>query len=305
MEQATHTASRRAPRRHAHIVFAAAALAALAGIAGAQTFEVASIKLNKDRRGPMTSMESMFYRLPATGVVPNGRLRLTAMTARALIELAFDLRHFQVVGGPSWVNDDRYDVDAKAAEGMVTYQQMRPMLQALLADRFQLRVRSEARTARGYEIVPARSGLKIRATPAGGCYDPRAASGPAPVLGGPLIQCDGVRRRILTTPPDRVDRIEAVAVRMSRLVDFIVDDVDRPVVDRTGMTEPFDFVLDFAPNVATSDYLGPSTLRDPAVSAAAVPISTALLEQLGIQLRSTDVPVETIVIERIERPTEN
>jgi uncharacterized protein (TIGR03435 family) len=292
-------------RRPVHVALVAAAVAALTVIPAAQTFEVASIKLNKERRGPMTSMESMLSRLPVTGVVPNGRFRLTAVTPRLLIQLAYDVRGFQIVGGPSWMNDDRYDIDAKTADGTVSYQQLRPLLQALLADRFQLRVRPETRTARVYEMVPARGGLKITAASPGGCYDPRSPSGPAPVLGGPLVQCDGVRRRILAAPPDRVDRIEAVAVRMSRLVDFIVNDVDRTVVDRTGMTEPFDFVLDFAPNVGASDYLGPPTLRDPSASAAAVPISTALQEQLGIQLHSTDGPVEMIVIERIERPSEN
>jgi uncharacterized protein (TIGR03435 family) len=290
---------------HACLVIAAVVVAALSSTLTAQTFEVASIKLNTARRGPMTSMESMFSRLPATGAVPNGRLRLTAVTPRLLIQLAYDLRAFQVVGGPSWLNDDRYDVDAKAAEGMVTYQQLRPMLQALLADRFQLTTRREMRTSRVYEMVAARGGLKITPTAPGGCYDPRSPSGPAPVLGGPLVQCDGVRRRVLAAPPDRVDRIEAVAVRMWKLVDFVTDDVGRPVIDKTGLTEPFNFVLDFAPNVGAGDYLGPPTLRDPAAAAASVPISTALQEQLGIQLRSAEGPVETIVIDRIERPSEN
>jgi uncharacterized protein (TIGR03435 family) len=287
------------------VTLTSVAVAAMTVAAAAQTFEVASIKLNTARRGPMTSMEAMFQGLPATVIMPNNRLRLTAVTPRALIQLAYDLRAFQVVGGPSWMNDDRYDVDAKAPEGTVTDQRMRAMLQALLANRFQLRVRPETRTTRVYEMMPARGGLKITATLPGGCYDPRSPSGPAPVLGGPLVQCDGVRRRILTAPPDRVDRIEAVAVRMSRLVDFVTTDVARMVIDKTGFEQPFSFVLDFAPNVALSDYLGPSTLRDPAASAAAVPISTALQEQLGIQLRSADGPTDVIVIEQLERPSEN
>jgi len=143
--------------------------------------------------------------------------------------------------------------------------------------------------------VPARGGLKITPTPPGGCYDPRSPSGPPPVFGGPLVQCDGWRRRILTPPPDRQDRIEAVAVRMATLVDLVIDDVSRPVVDKTGFEQPFNFVLEFTPNVAVSDYRGPSTLPDAGPSAAPVPISTALQEQLGIQLRSAEAPVETIV----------
>ncbi len=92
---------------------------------------------------------------------------------------------------------------------------------------------------------------------------------------------------------------------MATLVDFVIEEVSRPVVDETGFEQPFNFVLEFTPNVAVSDYRGPATLPDAGRSAAPVPISTALQEQLGIQLRSTETPVETIVIDRIERPSEN
>ena len=280
-----------------------AAIAAVTIATVAQTFEVASIKLNKERRGPLTSFEAFIYE-GAMAVMPDGRFRLTAVPTRTLIQLAYGIRAFQIAGEPSWVNDERYDVDARA-EGIIGSDQMRSMLQALLADRFKLAVRREARTGRVYELVPARGGLKITPAPPGGCYDPRSPSGPPPVFGGPLIQCDGVRRRILTPPPDRQDRIEAVAVRMATLVDFVIEEVSRPVADKTGFAERFNFVLEFTPNVAASDYRGPSALPDAGPSTAPVPISTALQEQLGIQLRSTEAPVETIVIERIERPSEN
>jgi uncharacterized protein (TIGR03435 family) len=281
-----------------------AAIAAVTIATVAQTFEVASIKLNKERRGPLTSFEVAVYDLPMA-VIPGGRFRLKAVPTRTLIQLAYGVREFQIAGEPSWVNDERYDVDAKAEGEITSFDQVRSMLQALLADRFKLAVRRETRTGRVYDLVPARGGLKITPTPPGGCYDPRSPSGPPPVFGGPLIQCDGWRRRVLTPPPDRQDRIEAVAVRMATLVDFVIDDVSRPVLDKTGFEQPFNFVLEFTPNVAVSDYRGPSTLPDAGPSAAPVPISTALQEQLGIQLRSTEAPVETIVIDRIERPSEN
>ena len=188
-------------------------------------------------------------------VMPGGRFRLTAVPTRTLIQLAYGVREFQIVGEPSWVNEERYDVEARA-EGITSFNQMRPMLQALLADRFKLAVRRDTRTGRVYELVPARGGLKITPTPPGGCFDPRSPSGPPPVFGRPLTQCDGWGRRILTPPPDRQDRIEAVAVRMATLVDFVIGDVSRPVVDKTGFEQPFNFVLEFTPNVAVSDYAG-------------------------------------------------
>jgi uncharacterized protein (TIGR03435 family) len=289
--------------RSASLTLTVAAIAAVTIATVAQTFEVASIKLNKQRRGPLTSFETAIYEGPMA-VLPGGRFRLTAVPTRTLIQLAYGVREFQITGEPSWVNDERYDVEART-EGNTSFNQMRPMLQALLADRFKLAVRRETRIGRVYELLPARGGLKITATPPGGCYDPRSPSGPPPVFGGPLIQCDGWRRRVLTPPPDRQDRIEAVAVRMATLVDFVIDDVSRPVVDKTGFEQPFNFVLEFTPNVAVSDYLGPPTLPDAGPSAAPVPMSTALQEQLGIQLRSTEAPVETIVIDRIERPSVN
>lgn len=289
--------------RSASLTLTAAAVAAVTIATVAQTFEVASIKLNTARRGPLTSFETAVYDLPMA-VMPGGRFRLTAVPTRRLIQLAYGVREFQISGEPSWVNDERYDVDAKA-EGTTSSDQIRVMLQALLADRFKLAVRRETRTGRVYDLVPARGGLKITPTPPGGCYDPRSPSGPPPVFLGPLVQCDGWRRRVLTPPPDRQDRIEAVAVRMATLVDFVIDDVSRPVLDKTGFEQPFNFVLEFTPNLAVSDYRGPSTLPDAGPAATPVPISTALQEQLGIQLRSTEAPVETIVIDRIERPSEN
>jgi bla regulator protein blaR1 len=289
--------------RSASLTLTVAATAAVTIATVAQTFEVASIKLNKARRGPLTSLEATVYDLPMA-VMPGGRFRLTAVPTRTLIQLAYGVSNFQITGEPPWVNDELYDVDAKA-EGTTSSDQIRLMLQALLADRFRLAVRRETRTGRVYELAPARGGLKITPTPPGGCYDPRSPSGPPPVFLGPLVQCDGWRRRILTPPPDRQDRIEAVAVRMATLVDLVIADVSRPVIDKTGFEQPFNFVLEFTPNVAVSDYRGPATLPDAGPSAAPVPISTALQEQLGIQLRSTEAPVETIVIDRIERPSEN
>ena len=290
--------------RGASLPLTVSALAAVTIATVAQTFEVASIKLNKARRGPLTSLEATIYDLPMA-VRPGGRFRLAAVPTRTLIQLAYGVREFHIVGEPSWANDERYDVDAKV-EGIPSSDQVRSMLQALLADRFKLAVRRETRTGRVYDRVPARGGLKITPTPPGGCYDRRSPSGPPPVFLGPLVQCDGWRRRVLTPPPDRQDRIEAVAVRMATLVDFVIDDVSRPVLDKTGFEQPFNFVLEFTPNVAVSDYRGPSTtLPDAGPSATPVPISTALQEQLGIQLRSTEAPVETIVIDRIERPSEN
>jgi uncharacterized protein (TIGR03435 family) len=101
---------------------------------------------------------------------------------------------------------------------------------------------------------------------------------------------------VVKLPPDRSDRIEAGGMSMSWLIDFIAEDVGRPVLDKTGFTEPFNVLLDFAPLRVGGVEPTPSS---------APTIFTAVEEQLGLRLRSTSGPVEVLVIERIERPTEN
>ena len=127
--------------RSANLTLTVAAIAAVTIATVAQTFEVASIKLNKARRGPLTSFEAPVFELPMA-VMPGGRFRLRLVPTRTLIQLAYGVRNFQITGEPSWVNDERYDVDAKA-EGTTSSDQIRLMLQALLADRFRLAVRRQ------------------------------------------------------------------------------------------------------------------------------------------------------------------
>jgi hypothetical protein len=89
----------------ATVTLIAVAIAALTVGTVAQTFEVASIKLNKERRGPLTSLEAAFYEGPMA-VTPGGRFRLTAVPTRPMIQLAYGVREFQIAGEPSWVNDE-------------------------------------------------------------------------------------------------------------------------------------------------------------------------------------------------------
>jgi uncharacterized protein (TIGR03435 family) len=221
----------------------------------------------------------------------NGRFRTVGMHLRLLIQLAYDVKHFQVVGGPSWVGSDRYAIEAKAAD-TATPDQLRAMLQSLLADRFKLTLRRETRQAPVYELVVA-SDLKIAPMKEGECITPKS---PVPMdLARPVYFCGGMRRKVVTMPPDRADRIEAGGISMSDLVEIVSEDLGRIVVDKTGFSAPFNLLLDFAP------------LRDrePGPSSSAPTISTALREQLGLQLRSTTGPVEVLVIEDVARPSPN
>jgi uncharacterized protein (TIGR03435 family) len=169
----------------------------------------------------------------------------------------------------------------------------------LLADRFKLILRRETRTLPVYELVAADGGLKIAAIQEGGCITRKELRWDLIDLEAPLYICDGARRRTLSQSPEtrprpqwpRVTRIEAGGTSISALIDFISPDVDRVVIDRTGFTAPFNLTLDFA------------SARDAASSGPT--IFTAMQEQLGLQLRSASGPVDVLVIERVERPSEN
>ena len=127
----------------------------LTGIALAQTpaprpeFEVASIKLN-------TSGNGMTMIRPPVG----GRFTATNARLKMLIGLAYKLQDYEISGGPGWINTDGYDITAKATDSNIGVDQLRPMLRALLEDRFQLKVHRESKEVPVYALLPGKNGLK-------------------------------------------------------------------------------------------------------------------------------------------------
>lgn len=268
-------------------------------VQGASEFEVASVRPaleNNRRRGFIDDFVDAEMAKVALAEARKGRFRTTGLSVHALIQLAYDIKGFRVEGGPSWVRSERFQIEARTA-GVATAEQVRAMLQSLLADRFRLMLHREARTMPVYELVPAGRGLKITPLKDGDCITLNAKMGPIPMdLAKPTYICGGVRRKVVTLPPERMDRIEAGGIAMSWLVDMLSDDVGRTVIDRTGFTERFNLLLDFAPH------------RDLAVDAGvstAPTIFTAIEEQLGLRLRATSGSVDVVVINRVERPSEN
>ena len=294
-----------------HAVVIVAALVALAQIAAAE-FDAASIKPTGLNR-PVNTIEATMWNAmyePINGkpAPPQPRLRLQSIPLIALIQLAYDVKNYQIEGGPAWVASERYDVEATVV-GQATIDQMRPMLRALLADRFKLMIRHDTRELPIYELVPARGGLKIAPMKEGECitFDP-AAPDPRVVFGGPLNICGGWRRKIVSFAPERVENIDAVGVSMPKLIEMLSQDAGREIVDRTGFTEKFSFRLDFSPSVATVDASRPSPGTEPGIVNAPVSapsLSGALEEQLGLRLRSATGPADVLVISRVERPSAN
>jgi bla regulator protein blaR1 len=269
-------------------------------------FEVASIR--PERSLPMDPFTLNLLRHMGDGM-RGGRFEMSAPLT-VLIQLAYKVKDLQVVGGPSWVSADWYHITAQA-EGNATFEQMLPMLQSLLAERFKLTLQRETRELPVYELVPARSGLKITPAKAGSCVslDP---STPPPQLdpNKPFTPCGGVRRSVINPPPDRQDRIEAWGLTMAKLTGILSDEIGPMVVDKTSFKEVFDVRLEFAPNVPLAAVLDAPATSDPGKPALAAnpsgpSIFTAVQEQLGLSLLPSKGPVETLVISRVERPSDN
>ncbi len=246
-------------------------LLAAASLCYAQsTFEVASVK-------PNTTMDNGTSINRAAG----NRFTATNVTLQMLITFAYDIRPHQLIGGPGWMNSDRYDIVARpnaedAAEepkrvigfsvaGDPTHQRV----QALLADRFHLVIHKETREMPVFALVVAKNGPHL--TPSG------------PDSKGPSIQ----------------GRNGQLTCRKLSLADFamrtLAGRMGRNVIDKTGISGEFDFEIKYAEDrgaAATADISGPDFL-------------TAMQEQIGLKLEPTKGPVEVIVIDRAEKATGN
>jgi uncharacterized protein (TIGR03435 family) len=200
-------------------------------------------------------------------------------TLLSLIEWAYDLPHGtnRVVGGPNWVSsqESRFEVHGKV-ERKVSFEECRLMVQSLLVDRFRLSLHWETRELPVYVLSVGKKGTKLRP----GDEDPKVLS--SVTLNGAQVQLgDGYR----TTGSGRGMSMAELARLLSRL-----PAVSRPVVDRTGLTGFYGFSLDYA-----------MTLEDE----SRPDIFAALQEQLGLKLESTKGPVEILVVDHAERPSEN
>jgi bla regulator protein BlaR1 len=273
----------------------------------ALAFEVASVTPSTLFRGlsaaPPSTLGIQAYGLKrALSGAREGELKLTG-SLQLLIQAAYDVTRFQVEGGPSWVLSDPFDIEARARDD-ATPDEIRSMLQSLLADRFQLTLRRERRQLPVYELEVANGGLKIAATKEGDCIPPKEVRWDLIDLEAPLFVCGGGRRRALSQNPEtrplpqwpRVDRIEMGHISMSALIDLISGDLDRVVIDKTRFAEPFNLLLDFAP---------PSNPESRLPAYSGPTLFTALEGQLGLALRSTTASVDALVIDRAERPSEN
>lgn len=264
----------------------------------APTFDVASVKPNKT--GGMGT-RIMFQ--------PGGRFKADNASLKMLIRLAYDVQNFQITGGPSWIDSDKYDVEGKAEGGppddmrTMTEEQRkadldrrRQMIQALLADRFKLSLHRESKEAPIYALVVAKGGPKLKELPPEAKTE--AAPKDAPAEPDPKHPMRGGMRM-------GRGELTGEGIKLLFLADSLSNVVGRKVIDQTGLKGDYSFELKWTPDESHDQgFKGPGDA--PAAPDANGPsIFTAIQEQLGLKLESQKSPVDLLVIDHVEKASEN
>jgi uncharacterized protein (TIGR03435 family) len=226
-----------------------------------------------------------------SGGAGNGQAGAKNSTLKSLISLAYKVQEFQIVGGPGWIGSERFDVEGRTEDKTADPDRLRLMLRSLLEDRFQLKLHMETREAPIYALVVAKGGLKIKLS----------ADQTSPEINGPSKPGAGPNRGAVRFGPGTM---MGNAANFSLFVRFLSQRLDRPIVDRTGLSGRYDFLLQWAPEIGEAR-VDPAGNPVPVGDTTGPSIFSAIQEQLGLRLESTKGPVEVLVIDRAEMPDEN
>jgi uncharacterized protein (TIGR03435 family) len=200
-------------------------------------------------------------------------LSMQSITLRTCSMWAYKLKDYQV-SGPGWIGVARYDITAKSAAA-VPVDQLRQMLQTVLLSRFDLKFHREQKEMSVYALVLAKGGPKLK----------RSVTEGKPDLRSTMTQVDGLR------------------VPISLLADLLVEPLQRPVLDMTGLEGKFDFHVDYLRFVVDPD--NKEERREIGLDPTAL-VSSALQQQLGLKLERRKTPVSILVIDNASRtPVEN
>jgi uncharacterized protein (TIGR03435 family) len=204
---------------------------------------------------------------------PGGRLRAEHVPLRFLIRFAWDLSEDRITGGPKWVSDELFDIEATpdvllTPEPNNGNKQVRLMLQALICDRFHMVSDFESRELPVYVLTVDKRGLRLR------------KSAPEHVQHVDLTSNGGLRKFTFASAPS-----SSIARNLSA-------QLKQTVIDRTGLQGEFDGVVEWSGDLSDVDSGGPS-------------LFTAVREQLGLRLQVEKTPVEVLVIDSVRRPDEN
>lgn len=225
------------------------------------------------------------------GTRSNAAFYSTGQSLKDAICNAYDVMGFQCLGGPAWLESDDYDIEAKPDSATteqllkLSWKQRWPvqqrMQQALFADRLKLKVHYETREMPIFALVVAKAGLKMHEAKAGDTYPSglKGSDGKAFGKGSFMVSSNGT--------------MTAQGISMDALAAQLAGTTSHIVSNKTGLTGVYDFTLQYSNNDL------------PAPDSTAPSIYTALEEQLGLKLESAKGPVQVLVIDRVERPSEN
>jgi uncharacterized protein (TIGR03435 family) len=296
------------------LILIGGALPVTVGLAQSQTktavrpeFEVASIKLGTDcqrnRPGPR-----------GPGVSSPGSLQMNCTTLDSLIQTAyvnfangvsFSPQELEIEGGPDWIRSDQYDLAAKVGGNAHVAQMRGPMLQKLLEDRFQLKIHRETKEGAVYTLTVAKTGLKLRPTKEGSCVPWDPDHGPPAAVPGQPKPCRDFK-------PEMSRATVTVEAHGMTIADFFEAFSNfflrQPVIDKTGLAGPFDFHVEFSRDLGLGvggGKKGGSGDPAPPAESYGPSVPAALQDQLGLKIAPGKGPVQFLVIDHVERPSEN
>ena len=266
-------------------------------------FDVVSVKACK----PGTPGDRVYGGDSSPGRLRIGCRVLADTDNTGMIQVAYnryasgELSSFRVIpieGGPDWMHSESFDIAARSDGQPSILMMLGPMMQALLEDRFKLKVRRETRQGPVYELTSGKGSPKLKPFQAGSCT-PLTLGHPLPELAADQKRC-----RYMVDPRGAVEFEGGTLAMFGGLLGMILD---RPVIDKTGIVGQFAIHLAFSPE----DLAGPRSATDDTGAAASVRASDApgifqsIQEQLGLRLVPAKGPVEVLVIDHIERPSDN
>jgi bla regulator protein BlaR1 len=238
-------------------------------------FDVASVKPGD----PNIKESSML-------IQPGGHFTTTNASLQRLIGFAYDVRNNQIAGGPVWLKSATFDIEAKPGPGVDVpagprgAPKVRSMVQSLLADRFKLTLHRESREQQIYELVVDKSGPKLK------------------------IAADSETRRPQGLQLGRGE-LTGMAAPLSLLAIQLSQQLGYSVIDKTGLSENYDFKLAWTPDAPAPEGRADGSSAPSPSDSSGPSIFTAIREDLGLRLQAAKGPVEVLVIDHIERPTVN
>jgi uncharacterized protein (TIGR03435 family) len=216
-------------------------------------------------------------------IVQSGRFQIINQPLTAILTFAYDVQAKQLIGLPPWADTDKYDIDAKPdGEGAPSSKQWKRMIQKLVAERFKMTFHAEKKELPVYVLSVAKMGPKLTKSEG----DPN---------GLPGLFFRG--------------KLGDLIVRNANMGDFtgLMQEavLDRPVLDQTGLTGRFDFSLLWTPD--DSQFAGMGSKIPPPTDAANQPpnLYTAIQEQIGLKLEATKAPADVMVIDHVDKPSDN